>query len=87
MSHFGRLLVATLLCATMGVVHAKLPASPPADPAKIEAEKLKKAEAAKKEAEALSKAQDRAAEHYKRSQGGGAMPVKAEMAAKPKAKK
>ncbi len=71
----------------MGSVHAKIPAPPPADPAKAEEAKMKKAAAGKKNAEMLSKAQDRAVENYKRSKGGGMMPAKVEMAAKPKAKK
>lgn len=86
MRRFGRLLGAALLIGSIGAVHAKLPAPPAADPAKVEAENKKKAEAAKKEAEALSKAQDRAAEYYKRSQGG-TMPSKADQPAKKQAKK
>ena len=87
MNAIGRICAAVLLAGVMGAAQAKLPVPPAAEPAKVEAEKAKKAEAAKKEAEALAKAQDRAAEHYKRSQGGGVMPEKAERTAKRNAKK
>lgn len=68
------------IAATIGVAHAKLAPAPAVEPAKVEAEKKKKADAAKKEAEALARAQDRVVEHYKRSKG--LIPEKAEAPAK-----
>ena len=62
---------ALLVCGTVGLAHAKLPAPPPVDPAKAAEVKEKAAAAAKKDADALAKAQDRAVENYKKTKGGG----------------
>ena len=86
MNRLFKFLGPALLAGVMTSVHAKLPAPAPVDPAKAAEAKAKKAEAAKKGAEALAKARDRAVENYRQSHGGGMMPAKAEMAAKPKAK-
>jgi hypothetical protein len=72
-----KLMPALLVCGTVGLAYAKLPAPPPVDPAKAEEAKKKTADAAKKGAEALARAQDRAAERYKKEKGGGAMAAKA----------
>lgn len=64
-----KLAPALLACSVFGVASAKLPAPPPADPAKAAAAKEKAAAAAKKAAELLGKAQDRVAERYKKQKG------------------
>jgi len=64
-----KLIPAVLACSVFGMASAKLPAPPPADPAKAAAAKEKKAAAAKKDSEDLAKSQDRAVEHYKRTKG------------------
>ncbi len=65
-----KLISAALVFCVVGLASAKLPAPPPADPAKAEEAKTKAAEAAKKEAEQLGKAQDQAADRYKKQKGG-----------------
>lgn len=52
------------LALLAGVVCAKLPPPPPADPAKAEEAKQKAAETAKKESELLVKYMDKAATNY-----------------------
>jgi hypothetical protein len=73
-------IAAVLMCGTVGLACAKLPAAP-VDPAKAEEAKKKAADAAKKGAEAMAKAQDRAVERYKKEKGGGTMAAKAASAA------
>jgi len=67
---FWMVVPALLIGGVVGLASAKLPAPPPADPAKAAAAKAKAAEGAKKAAAAMAKAQDRAAENYKRNKGG-----------------
>jgi hypothetical protein len=62
-------LPAILVGCAVSVAFAKLPAPPPADPAKAAEAKQKAAENAKKAAEALARAQDRAVERYKKEKG------------------
>lgn len=64
-----KLIPAVLACCMISVASAKLPAPPPADPAKAAAAKEKAAAAAKKSAELLGKAQDRVADRYKKQKG------------------
>ncbi len=61
-----KLVPAVLTCCVVGLAAAKLPAPPPADPAKAEEAKKKAADATKKEGEMLAKAQDRVADRYKK---------------------
>ncbi|MGE4112477.1 MAG: hypothetical protein AB7E73_17440 [Burkholderiales bacterium] len=64
-----KMIPAVLACCVVGLASAKLPAPPPADPAKAAAAKEKAAAAAKKSAELLGKAQDRVADRYKKQKG------------------
>lgn len=64
-----KIIPALLVCGAVGMASAKLPAPPPADPAKAEEAKKKAAETAKKGADDLAKAQDRAVSHYKKQKG------------------
>ena len=61
-----KLVPAVMVCCVVGLASAKLPAPPPADPAKVEEAKKKSADAAKKESDELAKSQDRVAERYKK---------------------
>lgn len=61
-----KLIPAVLTCCVVGLASAKLPAPPPADPAKAEEAKKKAADAAKKDGELLAKSQDRAVDRYKK---------------------
>lgn len=64
-----KLIPAVLTCCVVGLASAKLPAPPPADPAKAAEAKQKASDAAKKEGELLGKAQDRAVDRYKKQKG------------------
>ncbi len=66
---FWMVLPALLVAGAVTLVHAKLPAPPPVDPAKAAEAKAKAADAAKKENEELARAQDRAVDHYKKEKG------------------
>lgn len=69
-----------LVCCSVGLAYAKLPAPAPTDEQKAKAAeaKAKSDDAAKKEGELLGKAQDRVAERYKKEKGkAGAATVKA----------
>lgn len=66
---FWMVVPALLFGGIVGLASAKLPAPPPADPAKAAAAKAKAAEGAKNAAAALAKAQDRAVENYKKGKG------------------
>jgi len=87
MKPLHKLIPALLLCCAAGAVYAKLPPSPPVDPAKAADAKAKTAEADKKEAEALVKAQDRAVENFKRQKVGDASMAPAKSKPKPARKK
>ena len=77
-----------LVCCSVGLAYAKLPAPSDEQKAKAAEAKAKSADAAKKEGELLGKAQDRVAERYKKEKGKAAAPVKAAApAAAPAAKK
>lgn len=65
-----KLISAALVFCVVGLASAKLPAPPPADPAKAEAAKKATADAAKKAADDLGKSQDRVADRYKKQKGG-----------------
>lgn len=66
-----------LVCCSVGLAYAKLPAPSDEQKAKAAEAKAKSADAAKKEGELLGKAQDRVAERYKKEKGKAAAPVKA----------
>ncbi len=68
-SKLWKLIPAVLACCMVGLAAAKLPAPPPADPAKAAEAKQKAADAAKKGSELLGKAQDRAVDRYKKQKG------------------
>jgi hypothetical protein len=69
MPKIWKIIPALLVCGTVGMASAKLPAPPPMEPAKAEEAKKKAAETAKKSADDLSKAQDRAVNNYKKHKG------------------
>lgn len=71
-STMWKMIPAVLICGVVGLASAKLPAPPPADPAKAAEAKKKAADAAKKNSELLGKAQDRVADRYKKQKGGAA---------------
>lgn len=61
-----KIIPALLVCGAVGMASAKLPAPPPADPAKAEEAKKKAANDAKTAADQLAKSQDRVAARYKK---------------------
>lgn len=69
MPKIWKIIPALLVCGTVGMASAKLPAPPPMDPVKAEEAKKKTAEMAKKTADDLGKAQDRAVNNYKKQKG------------------
>jgi hypothetical protein len=76
------LIMSVAMATTAGVVWAKLPPAPPADPAKAAAAKKTADDAAKKDAELLGKAQDRAAANYRKNKGIRGLPATAKAAPK-----
>ncbi|MGB7540533.1 MAG: hypothetical protein WA373_12840 [Burkholderiales bacterium] len=79
------LLASCVLAGAANAVWAKLPPSPPVDPAQAAAAKQKADDAAKKETELLSKAQDRAvANYHKKNTGVKAAPAATKTATKKK---
>jgi hypothetical protein len=67
--NFRILMMSVAMAATAGAVWAKLPAAPPADPAKAAEAKKVADDAAKKDADLLGKAQDRAVANYRKNKG------------------
>lgn len=68
-SKFWKLMPMLLVCCSVGLAYAKLPAPTDEQKAKAAEAKSKSGDAAKKAGELLGKAQDRVAERYKKEKG------------------
>ncbi len=79
---FWRLIPILLVCGSVGLAYAKLPAPGDEQKAKAAEAKAKSDDAAKKSGELLGKAQDRVADRYKKEKGKmGTAPVPVKTAA------
>lgn len=78
---FWRLIPILLVCGSVGLAYAKLPAPSEEQKAKAAEAKAKSDDAAKKDGEQLGKAQDRVADRYKKEKGNAGTATVAKVAA------